>query len=141
MTTIWPTCTILTVVAKLTGLFLGAGASYEVGMRLVWELTEELFRWITPQKLRDLNQHWRAHGGGRPDEVIDDLTRVLVLPGMHYESVLGYLETQYRRHRNVSLQHEYHAMYSLRVEMPSLGRGRQGRARQWISAMARSSGS
>lgn len=110
-------------------------------MRLVWELTEELFRWITPQKLRDLNQHWRAHGGGRPDEVIDDLTRVLVLPGMHYESVLGYLETQCRRHRNVSLQHEYHAMYSLRVEMPSLGRGRQGRARQWISAMARSSGS
>jgi hypothetical protein len=36
------------VIAKLTGLFLGAGASYEVGMPLVWELTEELFRWLTP---------------------------------------------------------------------------------------------
>lgn len=107
------------MIAKLTGLFLGAGASYEVGMPLVWELTEELFRWLTPSKLRDLNQHWRAHGGGRPDEVIDDLAAVLVLPGMHYESVLGYLETQYRRPGAANLQQEYHAIYSWLVEMVS----------------------
>jgi hypothetical protein len=40
----------------LTGLFLGAGASYEVAMPLVWELTNEIKAWLTPDKLRALNR-------------------------------------------------------------------------------------
>jgi hypothetical protein len=39
----------------LTGLFLGAGASYEAGMPLVWELTAEIRNWLTADKLRELN--------------------------------------------------------------------------------------
>jgi hypothetical protein len=49
---------------QLTGLFLGAGASYEAGLPLVWELTDEFKKWLTPEKLREFNQGWRIQGGG-----------------------------------------------------------------------------
>jgi hypothetical protein len=42
------------------GLFLGAGASFELGMPLVWGLTAELKAWLTPAKLRELNESWRS---------------------------------------------------------------------------------
>lgn len=100
---------------KLTGLFIGAGASYEIGMPLVWELTDELKTWLNPEKLRAINQAWRSQGGGHPDVVIEDFASVLERPEMHYESILGYLETQYRR--SSALQQEYHALYSWLVEM------------------------
>jgi hypothetical protein len=99
----------------LTGLFLGAGASYEVGMPLVWDLTEELKRWLTPEKLRQLNVVWRAQGGGHPDQVIEDFVSVLQRHELHYESLLGYLETQYRRHQ--PNQQDYHGLYSWLVQM------------------------
>ncbi|MEG7798797.1 hypothetical protein U2116_14895, partial [Listeria monocytogenes] len=73
----------------ITGLFLGAGASYEVGMPLVWELTKEITDWLTPKKLRDLNAGWHLQGSGIPDAVIDDFVEVLVRPDMHYEALLG----------------------------------------------------
>jgi hypothetical protein len=47
--------------------------------------------------------------------VIEDLASVLDRPEMHYESILGFLETQYRR--SSPLQQEYHALYSWLVEM------------------------
>lgn len=100
---------------KLTGLFIGAGASCEVGMPLVWELTTELKKWLTPSKLRELNLIWRLQGGGHPDAVIDDLAAVLDLPDLHYESILGHLETQYRRAS--PMQQEYHGLYAWLVEM------------------------
>ena len=84
----------------LTGLFLGAGASFEVGMPMVWELTSELRGWLTPEKLRVLNQGWLADGGGHPADVIDDLAAVLERPDVHYESILGFLECS--RSRSVS---------------------------------------
>ena len=101
--------------ASLTGLFLGAGASYETGLPLVWELTTELKDWLTPDKLRSLNLGWRAQGGGYPDIVIEDVAQRLTIPDQHYESILGYLETQYRR--QLQLQREYHGLYSWLVEM------------------------
>jgi hypothetical protein len=100
---------------KLTGLFLGAGASYEAGMPLVSELTEEIKNWLTPDKLRSLNVGWRAQGNGNPDAVIEDLISVLVRPDMHYEAVLGYMEAQFRRSRE--FQQEYHGLYSWLVEL------------------------
>ncbi|WP_147468282.1 hypothetical protein [Corallococcus interemptor] len=92
------------------GLFLGAGASYEVGMPLVSELTSELRASITPDKLREINAHWRSNGAGYSDVVIEDLCRVLVLPNQHYESILGHLETQFRR--NSPERDDYHGVYS-----------------------------
>ena len=95
--------------ASLTGLFLGAGASYEVGLPLVWELTTELKDWLTSDKLCSLNLGWRAQGSGHPDAVIEDVARTLAIPNMHYESILGYLETQYRR--PLQFQREYHEQH------------------------------
>ena len=102
----------------LTGLFVGAGASYEVGMPLVWDLTSELKTWLTPQKLRELNAGWctQGLGGGYPDEVIEELARVLVLPDLHYESILGFLETQFRRYSQEPRQHHFHGLYAWLVE-------------------------
>jgi hypothetical protein len=99
----------------LTGLFLGAGSSYEVGLPLVWELTIELKNWLTPEKLISLNKGWRVQGGGYSNVVIEDVARLLTIPDLHYESILGYLETQYRRVNK--FQQEYNGLYSWLVEM------------------------
>jgi hypothetical protein len=61
---------------SLTGLFLGAGASAELGMPLVWELTEGLKQWLTPDKLRRFNEGWHLQGGGKSDAVIEDFLSV-----------------------------------------------------------------
>jgi hypothetical protein len=78
-----------------TGLFLGAGASFEAGMPLVWDLTAEISAWLTPEKLRELNAGWRDQGTGNPDAVIDSLVASLLNPSMHYQSILGNLEVQF----------------------------------------------
>jgi hypothetical protein len=105
----------MTQATPLTGLFLGAGASVEVGMPLVWELTDELKRWLTPDKMRELNAGWRMQGTAYPDIVIEDFASVLARHEMHYESLLGYLQTQSRR--ILPLLQPYHGLYSLLVEM------------------------
>ena len=50
-----------------------------------------------------------------PDVVIEDFASVLVRDAMHYESLLGYLETQSRR--LLPLLQPYHGLYSWLVEM------------------------
>jgi hypothetical protein len=49
---------------KLTGLFLGAGFSYEVGMPLVTELTRDLKETLTPAKVKAFNKSWQEQGTG-----------------------------------------------------------------------------
>ena len=85
---------------SLTGLLLGAGASYDLGMPLLWELTHELKRWLTPEKIRTLNRHWRRGGPGfdYPDDVIEAFAAVLDREDMHYESILGFLQVESQRH-------------------------------------------
>ncbi|MCW5692308.1 MAG: hypothetical protein KIT48_08085 [Pseudolabrys sp.] len=100
---------------KRTGLFLGAGASYEAGMPLVTELTDEIKDWLTPEKLRALNAGWLAQGNGVPDAVIEDFISVLVRPDMHYEALLGYVEAQFRRSRE--FRQDYHGFYSWLVSL------------------------
>ena len=84
----------------LTGLLLGAGASYDLGMPLLWELTHELKSWLTPKKLRNLNRHWRRGGPGfgYPDDVIENFASALDREDMHYENILGHLQVQSQRH-------------------------------------------
>lgn len=101
---------------RRTGLFLGAGASFEVGMPLVWELTSEIKSWLTSSKLRELNEGWRSQGGGHPDTVINDVVSMLERGEQHYESILGYIETQFRR-RNHQPSQDYHSVYSWLVEL------------------------
>jgi hypothetical protein len=101
-----------------TGLFLGAGASYELGMPLVWELTKEIKAWLTPASLREFNGGWREQRSGYPDEVIDDLATVLERDDCHYEAMLGHLETQFLRRGPHSTK--YHGLYSWLVELVSV---------------------
>ncbi|HEV2174984.1 MAG TPA: hypothetical protein VGR71_15530, partial [Nitrospira sp.] len=84
-------------------------------MPLTWELTAEIKDWLTPEKLRALTEGWRTQGTGLSDEVIDDLIRVLIRDDLHYEDILGHLETQFRRQQ--SRPHEYHSLYSWLVEL------------------------
>ena len=100
-----------------TGLFIGAGFSYEAGMPLVWELTAEIKRLLTADKLAEFNNSWRAQGGGQSDTVLVEFHAVLRRPDLHYEAVLGYLETQARRQRANSS--EYHYLYSWLVQLVS----------------------
>jgi hypothetical protein len=103
-----------------TGLFLGAGASFESGMPLVWDLSAEIRAWLTPNKLRELNLGWRAQGNGNPDETIDTLVASLLNTTMHYENILGQLEVQFVRPSNArqgNLRQSYHSLYSWLVEL------------------------
>jgi hypothetical protein len=99
----------------LTGLFLGAGASYEAGMPLASELTREIKGWLTAKKLRELNARWRMRGAGHSDAVINDVAGMLERPNVHYEALLGYLETQFRRQGQFA--QEYHRIYSWLAEI------------------------
>jgi len=103
----------------LTGLLLGAGASYEVGMPLVWDITNELKQGLTADKLRALNVAWRQNGVGHPDVVVDDLATALSRPELHYEAILGSLETQFRRGEKSALRQDYHGLYARLVEVVS----------------------
>lgn len=86
-------------------------------MPLVWELTAEIKRALTAEKLAEFNESWRAQGGGQSDAVLSEFHAVLQRPDMHYEAVLGYLETQARRQRADS--GEYHYLYSWLVQLVS----------------------
>ncbi|MHB1022782.1 MAG: hypothetical protein ACYC46_09670 [Acidobacteriaceae bacterium] len=108
---------IMSEIPQLTGFFLGAGFSYEVGMPLVGELTYELKETLTSSKVREWNESWRKNGTGFSDAVIEDFISVLSRTDMHYESILGYLETQQRRIE--WLRQEYHGLYSWVVECVS----------------------
>lgn len=102
------------------GLFLGAGASFESGMPLVWDLSTQIRALLTPAKLRELNQGWRTQGSGNPDEVIAALEASLLNGSMHYENILGNLEVQFSRPsstRHGHVRQAYHGLYSWLVEL------------------------
>ena len=92
---------------KLTGFLIGAGASYEVGMPLALELTNEIRDWLTPEKLRMLNDVWRHQGAGHPDDVIAKVAEVLSIEEMNYEHIIGYLEVQHTRDQK---EESYHGL-------------------------------
>jgi hypothetical protein len=98
-----------------TGLLLGAGASFESGMPLVWDLTAEIKAWLTPEKLRELNTGWRAQGTGDPDTVIESLIASILNQTMHYERILGSLEVQFKRASD--LRQAYYGLYGWLVEL------------------------
>lgn len=97
------------------GLFLGAGASCELGMPLAVELTRELQKRITGDKLLALNENAKADGMEHPDAVINDAVSTWGLQGATYEGFLGHLETQFLRPGTADRQH-YHGLYLWFVE-------------------------
>ena len=87
---------------NLTGLLLGAGASFDIGMPLVKELHRDLKRYMTPDKLQSGNLWQKSRGGGVPDEAIEVLVTLLHRYDLNYEHIIGNLEV--RSHRTVEQQ-------------------------------------
>ena len=96
-----------------TGLLLGAGASYDVAMPLAQELTAELKRWLTPNKLEELNSGWQASGLGYSDEVISTLSAVLTVDSMTYEHIMGHLQVHLSRQGDQG----YHGLFAFLSEI------------------------
>jgi hypothetical protein len=99
------------------GLLLGAGASFEMGMPLACHITKEITRWLTPAKLRTLNDGWCAQGGGINDRAVNDLCNKIEERCVQYEEMLGYLETQFRRHETREVVQDYYHLYLWLVEL------------------------
>lgn len=98
------------------GLVLGAGASFELGMPLVRGLTGEFKGYFTPEHLRELNAEWRQQGGGYDNSVIETTAALLNRDDLHYENILGHLETASRRPQEPFAE-QYGALYQRMVEL------------------------
>jgi hypothetical protein len=88
-------------------------------MPLVWNLTAEIKASLGRLNVHTLNDRWRAHGAGHPTEVIESLEKILAMPEVHYESVLGYLELQYLRGGGRGFAQDYHGLYSWLIDTVS----------------------
>lgn len=76
----------------MQGLFLGAGASYELGMPLVVELTETVRADHTSDLVRKFAKNSRWH-----EEPTEFFLKVLADTDMHYEAVIGAIEVMAQR--------------------------------------------
>ncbi|VVO02894.1 hypothetical protein [Pseudomonas fluorescens] len=76
----------------MQGLFLGAGASYELGMPLVVELTETVRADHTPDLVRKFAKNSQWH-----KEPTDFFLNILANTNMHYEAVIGAIEVMAQR--------------------------------------------
>ena len=94
----------------MKALLLGAGASYELGLQLVWELTGELKNWLTSGKLNQINEGWLAQGYGYSDETISLIKNLLDVDSMHYENLIGALEVEMNREQNRDRYQELHGI-------------------------------
>lgn len=96
----------------MKALFLGAGASYDCGMPLVSELTVEFRRWFTPEKVHSINQVQRRGGYGWSDATVAKLITRLCNPHMHYENLIGALEVDFSRERDVDRRQELYGLHA-----------------------------
>jgi hypothetical protein len=104
----------------LKALLLGAGASRELGMPLRDELNAEIVAWLNPTSLRKIAAVWRSRGYRHPDEVIEDLVKVLESSDFDYESLLGQWEAQFIAGAGDARGPSYHALYAWLAQVVSL---------------------
>ncbi|MDN5506587.1 MAG: SIR2 family protein [Comamonas sp.] len=83
----------------MKGLFLGAGASYEVGMPLVWEFSQTLRENI----LKRIDSKLFSFESNQ--ELKSFFIEILSNKNLHYEQVVGLLEDRYIQNRNSQLIH------------------------------------
>lgn len=93
----------------MKALFIGAGATYDCGMPLVWELTAEIRRWLTPAKIISFNENWKSQGGGWHADVVSLLVSLLENKNLHYENIIGAIEVECSRERDQSKRQSYYA--------------------------------
>lgn len=100
----------------MKALFIGAGATYDCGMPLVWELTAEIKRWLTPEKLISFNKNWKSQGGGWDQAVVSCLISLLENKDLHYENIIGAIEVECSRERDQTKRQSYHAALSFLLQ-------------------------
>jgi len=96
------------------GLFLGAGASYEIGLPLVNGLTEELKSVLTPAVLRGYEEAARSTQPIATD-VVEDLIQLLSVDSMHYEAILGRLQVEATRNQELRQSYSHLANWMLQT--------------------------
>jgi hypothetical protein len=89
-------------------------------MPLRSELNAEIVAWLTPTSLRKINSAWRARGFGHPDQVMEDLVRVLESSDFDYESLLRQWEAQYIAGAGDARGPSYHSLYAWLAQVVSL---------------------
>jgi hypothetical protein len=97
-------------------IFLGAGASCDCGMPLVWQLTAVIRKWLTKDKLKGFNQNWKKQGQGWSDEIILRLNGLLDNEKIHYEQIIGCLEDDFLKEGNEQKREEIHAVHSFLLD-------------------------
>lgn len=79
----------------MQGFFLGAGASYELGMPLVVELTEIFRRDHVPELLRKMQHMQQRHSSlNWSVEAQEVLNSLLADSALHYEAIIGSIEVE-----------------------------------------------
>lgn len=86
-------------------LFLGAGATFDLGMPLASDLTRQVRECFTPAHLRRINDIWRRQGAGYNDRVIDTVVSLLDRDDVEYEHLLEFLRTAASRPQTCARQY------------------------------------
>ena len=84
------------------------------------ELNAEIVAWLNPTSLRKIAAVWRSRGYRHPDEVIEDLVKVLESSDFDYESLLGQWEAQFIAGAGDARGPSYHALYAWLAQVVSL---------------------
>lgn len=84
-------------------------------MPLVWQLTGEFKGYFTPGHVRELNAGWLQQGGGYDKSVIETTIALLNRDDLHYENILGCLQTVSKRIQQAFAE-QYDEMYQRMVE-------------------------
>jgi hypothetical protein len=100
------------------GFLLGAGASFELGMPLTSHLTAQFKAFFAPARLCRMNDTWRRDRGGYDLAVIDGVSAALSRSDMHYEAILGFIQTEQRRlNQTNDVLQQWHGLYARMVEI------------------------
>jgi hypothetical protein len=99
------------IIKIMQALFLGAGASFDCGLPLTWELTAEIQRWLTPERLAAYNAGWEEQGVHWNERVIARINELVADEDRDYEQVLQILARESQTAAYEFLQRDYHQAY------------------------------
>lgn len=103
----------------MQALFLGAGSSYDCAMPLVSELTAEIRRWLTPDKIHEINGYQKRQQSGWGDDIVAALIARLQNPQLHYENIIGAFEVDFAREQDADRKAELHGLHSFLLQAVS----------------------
>lgn len=95
----------------MQALLLGAGASFDCGLPLLWELTAEIRRWLTVERLQAYNLGWQASGANWNAIVIEEVAQLLSAQDMHYEQIIVALQQRSVNAADAVLKKDFNAAY------------------------------